>query len=662
MATRSGANPTVTATVINQPNPGQSSQSNQPGELSSSQFASLMAAIKSSETRLDQKLAEFKSDVQQAQEEAATKAANRVRREKPFEFKKKAHEEQAIFNEKVEDAVKEAQAALSSVEDSPALQRAQEALEKGARLLSERQKLIKIADRSVNGWSVVAEYTADELADDSEDEKRIEKAEKAAERKAGLRKRKRAQPVVRQTPPARATRYAAQQLYYPMPSAPQPSPGGSGGPSGRRTYPAAGPAVPRVIGPCFSCGEMGHLRMYCPKMQPQEKKLYPPHDIEFMCGCDCVGECCGSNSVGVDGCGSNVVDTIPDTASRTAHSQKSVAEHSMTSASRLSVADNIGVGPDSVGVEWEMEGNPTALHRVTVKGRLKQSISFWKEEIRACAAVIGVIENGYVLPLKSEPTAYVQVNHISAKKNSSFVEESITALCAAGCVVEVAQRPHICSPLSVVESGSGKKRLVINLRHLNRFLWKQKFKYEDLRVAMLLLEQGDYMFSFDLKSGYHHVDIAKEHWKYLGFAWGKQFYVFTVLPFGLSSACYIFTKMVRPLVKYWRAKGLRVIVYLDDGLCAVDGESNALVASQLVRSTLEQAGFVANVDKSIWTPTQRLQWLGFVIDLSKGQIEVPTEKVVALRSKLQVMCQLQKVQAKQLASVVGSIISMSLAL
>lgn len=87
--------------------------------------------------------------------------------------------------------VKDAQAALSNLDDLPALQRAQEALEKGAWLLSERQKLIKIADRSANGWGVVAEYTADELADDSEGEKRIEKAEKAAERKAGLKKCKR---------------------------------------------------------------------------------------------------------------------------------------------------------------------------------------------------------------------------------------------------------------------------------------------------------------------------------------------------------------------------------------------------------------------------------------------------------------------------------------
>ncbi len=78
----------------------------------------------------------------------------------------------------------------------------------------------------------------------------------------------------------------------------------------------------------------------------------------------------------------------------------------------------------------------------------------------------------------------------------------------------------------MVVSNAGKKRLVINLRHLNRFLWKQKFKYEDLHVAMLLFERGDYMFSFDLKSGYHHVDI---HWKYLGFSWGGKCYVFTTV-------------------------------------------------------------------------------------------------------------------------------------
>ena len=29
--------------------------------------------------------------------------------------------------------------------------------------------------------------------------------------------------------------------------------------------------------------------------------------------------------------------------------------------------------------------------------------------------------------------------------------------------------------------------------------------------------QGDWFFTFDLKSGYHHVDINEDCWKYLGF-------------------------------------------------------------------------------------------------------------------------------------------------
>ncbi|KAL5506337.1 hypothetical protein EMCRGX_G007955 [Ephydatia muelleri] len=63
-----------------------------------------------------------------------------------------------------------------------------------------------------------------------------------------------------------------------------------------------------------------------------------------------------------------------------------------------------------------------------------------------------------------------------------------------------------------VTNGVGKMRLVVNLRHVNGFLWKQKFKYEDLRVAMMLFEQGEWLYSFDLKSGYH-VDVAKHHHK-----------------------------------------------------------------------------------------------------------------------------------------------------
>ena len=102
-------------------------------------------------------------------------------------------------------------------------------------------------------------------------------------------------------------------------------------------------------------------------------------------------------------------------------------------------------------------------------------------------------------------------------------------------------------------------------------------------MAMLMFQKGDYLFSFDLKSGYHHVDIYEPHRKYLGFSWVlqgvTQFYVFAVLPFGLATACYAFTKLLRPLIKYWRGQGLRALLYLDDGIVAVKGEKQAEEAS-----------------------------------------------------------------------------------
>ena len=53
----------------------------------------------------------------------------------------------------------------------------------GKELIRKRQKLIRIADKSADGWRVVDEYVSDELASGSEDEKRLKRAKDTANRK-----------------------------------------------------------------------------------------------------------------------------------------------------------------------------------------------------------------------------------------------------------------------------------------------------------------------------------------------------------------------------------------------------------------------------------------------------------------------------------------------
>ena len=182
---------------------------------------------------------------------------------------------------------------------------------------------------------------------------------------------------------------------------------------------------------------------------------------------------------------------------------------------------------------------------------------------------------------------FEQRNHASAFNHQRFVTDSVKELLANRCIREVKEKPFVCSPLSVVTNQEGKCRLVLNLRYLNQYLRKDRSKYEDLRIAMLMLNKNDFLFKFDLKSGYHHLDIFEPHQSYLGFTWEwnntQSYFVFTVLPFGLSTACYAFTKLLRPLVGYWRGQGLRVVLYLDDGIVAIEGLDKAIEASKKVK-------------------------------------------------------------------------------
>ena len=68
-------------------------------------------------------------------------------------------------------------------------------------------------------------------------------------------------------------------------------------------------------------------------------------------------------------------------------------------------------------------------------------------------------------------------------------------------------------------------------------IWKQSVQSEDICTVFNLFQSGYFSFTFDLKSGYYHVEIFPDHRQYLGFSWNL---CSAVLPFGMSSAPYNF--------------------------------------------------------------------------------------------------------------------------
>ena len=73
---------------------------------------------------------------------------------------------------------------------------------------------------------------------------------------------------------------------------------------------------------------------------------------------------------------------------------------------------------------------------------------------------------------------------------------------------EVLEKPHVVYPLTVVYNRKdGQPGLVLDCRHINTCLHLFKMKYEDIRIAEKLFENGTYIFTFDLRSAYNHIDI-----------------------------------------------------------------------------------------------------------------------------------------------------------
>lgn len=347
------------------------------GAISSSQFESLMAAISTSNTSLEQKLSEFKNDMKRGQDEATERIIKKAKREKCYAFNKKGNQDQYEFNETIAEVLESAETkidALSRVSKSStkSLDEIKKAVKEGQVLIGDRQKVIKVADRSEYGWAVVAEYQADVLAADSDDEKKLSRAEVAAEKKIEKKKKKQ-KGTWKGKRSAPTSTSALSGVQYPT----AVSPGYA-----RVPFTAPRPLFPpsRLVGPCHNCQRMGHLRANCtnPPQLPTASPLgigkYPFKSVG------------GEPSIVEE-------EGLAPSASveREGHSPFVSGSPPAVCVSGSINFDSETCTGDLVSTRfWEV----SEVNTCSVKGRLKERLSYWKSVLRATEPVLKIIENG----------------------------------------------------------------------------------------------------------------------------------------------------------------------------------------------------------------------------------------------------------------------------
>ncbi|KZS19204.1 Uncharacterized protein APZ42_014437, partial [Daphnia magna] len=242
-----------------------------------------------------------------------------------------------------------------------------------------------------------------------------------------------------------------------------------------------------------------------------------------------------------------------------------------------------------------------------------------------------------------------------SREMKEVCDTEVRELLAKQAIVEVTDGSHgfVCS-LFVIPKKSGGFRPIVNLKPLNQFIQYEHFKMENLDSARFLLRKGDWMVKLDLKDAYLTIPVHPSHQKFLRFKWKGRIFQFKCLAFGLAPAPRIFTKILKAVMGFLRKQGMRLIIYLDDILILNRSKEGAAKDFKQVIDLLLQLGFLINWEKTVADPTQKLEYLGLMLDSCRLSFALPSAKALAVKSMCESALAMDSISLREIASIMGN--------
>lgn len=254
------------------------------------------------------------------------------------------------------------------------------------------------------------------------------------------------------------------------------------------------------------------------------------------------------------------------------------------------------------------------------------------------------------------------------------VWEEILALAKKRCIrrlpfpqLQPAPRTFVSS-IFCVKKKDGGLRPCLNLKPFNEFVTKRHFKLESLSTVFQTLQKNDFMAKIDIKDAYLHVPVRRGHQPFLRFNFRQTTYQFLVLCFGLTTAPWIFTRLMKPVMARLRQEGIRLVIYLDDILVMAQSAELLRQHTRRVVELLAQLGWVINWKKSDTTPSQVKTYLGVSIDSARMSSSLPEDRLRKMESSVQEMLEANRIgkltiraAAKTLGQMSAAAVGISLA-
>ena len=299
-------------------------------------------------------------------------------------------------------------------------------------------------------------------------------------------------------------------------------------------------------------------------------------------------------------------------------------------------------------------------------GRLKFFAQNWKT--MGCSQMVyDVISHGYKIQFDILPQLTVHAKPFSLKlpDNQQVILDRELHEFVVNDVIEPADvsTPGFYSPVFLREKPRHspddpiKYRIIIDLSILNRSITKKHFKMESSNTIRNILQVGDYFFTADLTMAYNTIPMHQSSKKYLRFWWHGKPWQFKALPFGLTTAPWIFSLVMSDMAKYLHKHSIICVFYLDD-LLFKNQQFHILLANQpSILYFIQALGWLINFPKSHLDIVQRGIYVGTDYNLLDGLVYPPPDRWAKLQAKLQVFLHLDSASAHQWSSLLGTITS-----
>ena len=292
--------------------------------------------------------------------------------------------------------------------------------------------------------------------------------------------------------------------------------------------------------------------------------------------------------------------------------------------------------------------------------RLAENVLSWRT-VTNDTKILKIVGQGYRLQfLRSTPppTPHRGRNPPCSQKPEAIkvIDKEVEAIVSkgAGYIVEPSEAEVVSGIFARPKKAEGKWRPIVNVKWLNRFLLKIKFKMTKLADIRKWLQPGFYCASIDLKDAYYSVGLHPSAWRFIRFRWRNILYEYRTLMFGLTSSPRIFTKVVGQVIKFLRSRfNIWIVAYLDDLLIQAADPETCMLHVQISILVLSILGFAVSFEKSSLKPSQDILYLGLLWNTADMSVRLPEDKLERVVSEAKQMLRSGSVSVRKLRSFLG---------